>query len=62
MTDPTRDAIKRLLAETQALLNCAVEVGQRPTDAKLQERFARLVTERDTLERILRDPDWPIPY
>ena len=63
MTDEHRDEIKRLLAETQAMLKCAaVEVGQRPTDTTLQDRFARLVSERDALERILRDTDWQIPY
>ena len=63
MTDQHRDEIKRLLAETQDLLNrTAVAIGQRPGDAELQERFARLVTERDTLEAILRDATFEIPY
>ena len=63
MTDDERTEIKRLLTETQRLLSrAAVEIGQRPTDTTLQERFARLVTDRDTLEAILRDTDWQIPY
>lgn len=63
MTDDERNEVKRLLAETQAMLNrSAVEIGQLPTDAKLQERFARLVTERDALEAILRDATFEIPY
>ena len=63
MTDDDRAEIKRLLAETQAKLKCAAgEVGQRPGDTKLQERFARLVTERDTLEAILRDTTFEMPY
>ena len=62
MTDE-RAEIGKLLAETQAKLNrAAVEVGQRPTDTTLQERFARLVTERDALEAILRDASFEIPY
>ena len=63
MPDRQRAEIRNLLAETQTLLNCAaVEVGQRPNDAKLQSRFARLVTERDALEVLLRDTDWQVPY
>ena len=63
MTEDVRAEIKRLLAATQAMLNrTAVEMGQRPTDATLQERFARLVSDRDSLEAILRDSTFEIPY
>ena len=63
MSDSHRDEIKRLLAETQAKLNrAAVAIGQRPGDAELQERFTRLVSERNTLERILADCTFEIPY
>ena len=63
MPDEQRAEIQRLLAATQAKLNrTAVTIGQRPGDAELQERFTRLVSERDTLEALLREPDWTIPY
>ena len=63
MTDEQRAEIGKLLAETQTLLNrTAVAIGQRPGDAELHERFARLVSDLDALEAILKDTTFEIPY